>query len=832
MLFDGPRAPQGPFPSVRLQFTVAIVITVLSLTAFCAGAQSPNGRSAQQLPPITVNPPAPVAPEAGEPTQRAVSTSNKSGSRKVARKAKSTPQSQQDQIEADTVSRDPATALGTYNPALDTPQAALPEGSTMTTAGPVRGYRALTSYSSTKTATPIEEIPQSIQIVPRKVIEDQKPLTVTEAVQNVSNVQGPNARSLGDTQLYPYTIRGFGAQAWLDGMVMPFSLGDRDAFANVERIEVLKGPNAILYGGGAGAPIGGAVNIISKLPTDRAFGELGFTFGSHGFLQPYFDVNQPLSANGTVLFRITGEYTASDSFIDVLEQDRYSLNPTLTLTNKTDTTLTVQGRLSKSKQQTYQGLPVTGTLFGGFQLDRDLFIGPRGIPRGYSEVQGITATLDHKFNDFWSGSIKARWSKGGFEQNTQLAASSDISGATPAMPPSTWLLANTVLHQNIEEVSINPTAKAQFSWGESRNTLLIGADYSRVRDTGLLMTDYLGNGCAAFFGVAPCFGLVGPTADLTNPSFGTPYRDPRTVTQYQDFFGFDQIVTWGDATNTYTTMGAYAQLQTTLYERIHLLAGLRGTSIKVEQTEMALGFPQETVTDADKILPRAGLLIDLLPGLSAYASYSEGIRALPRQMPTGMSVPEESEQREVGLKFALAQQLTGTVSYFEIDRDNVVVNLGLGATARAKQRATGFEADLLWQPSSNWQVLASYGNTNAEFGDGLLGAPAGNKFPIVPEHSGRLWLNYRFDEAVLKGWSVGAGLYAASSQFVDVANLYKVDSYFTVDAKVAYEQENFKAALYIKNLTGEEYLIPYAFLGGQVAPSEARAVYGTIAYKY
>ena len=195
--------------------------------------------------------------------------------------------------------------------------------------------------SSTKTATPLEEIPQSIQVLPKSLLDDQGSRSVTEAIQNVSNAQGVNILGIGNTDLQPLRIRGFGAEQWLDGLPVNYNVGDRDAFANVERIEVLKGPSAILYGGGPGAPVGGAVNVVSKLPTDRAHGEAGVIFGSHAYVRPYFDVDQPLTANGTVLFRVTGEYGASDSFVDVLQSERYSINPTLTLTDKSTTTLTI-----------------------------------------------------------------------------------------------------------------------------------------------------------------------------------------------------------------------------------------------------------------------------------------------------------------------------------------------------------------------------------------------------------------------------------------------------------------------------------------------------------
>jgi iron complex outermembrane receptor protein len=102
----------------------------------------------------------------------------------------------------------------------------------------------------------------------------------------------------------------------------------------------------------------------------------------------------------------------------------------------------------------------------------------------------------------------------------------------------------------------------------------------------------------------------------------------------------------------------------------------------------------------------------------------------------------------------------------------------------------------------------------------------------VPAHSGRVWVNYDFDRDVLKGWSVGAGVYAASDQFVDFANVYKTGGYFTVDAKIGYENEKFAASFNVKNLTGEEYFVPYSWLGGQVAPGADRAFYGMLVYKY
>ncbi|MEQ1713132.1 MAG: TonB-dependent siderophore receptor, partial [Hyphomicrobium sp.] len=604
----------------------------------------------------------------------------------------------------------PATALGTYNPALDLPGLTLPPGTTLTTAGPVDGYRALSAMSSTKTATPIEQIPQSIQVVPKSVIEDQGSISVDETVRNVSNVQSFNDLNIGNTDMAGAKIRGLKAENWLDGMVVNYNTGNKDAFANVERIEVLKGPAAILYGGGSGAPAGGAINVISKLPTDRAGGEFGLTLGSHGFARPYFDINQPLTANGTVLFRVTGEYTVGNSFVDVLEQDRYSINPTLTFTNKTDTTLTIQARKSRFEQQAYPGLPAVGTVAGDFRLDRHLFAGDPNIPRSHSEVEGITVSFDHRFDPVWSFNVKGRWSRSGFDQKSQ----GPLSGSPDVFPPSTWSLINTRIPQDQEEFTINPNVQARFNAGPTKNTLLVGADYSRSTDKGYMWVD---------FGVFP--------VDLQIPLFLTPYSDPDPTSPF--FFPFF------DFENVYKTKGVYAQMQTTVFDRVHLLGGVRWSNIDVEYLEKTLATT--FTVDESKVLPRTGVVVDLVPGLSVYASYSEGMRWGGFSQALDVKA-EFSEQREAGIKFNIGNQLSGTAAVFEIERSNIPTTLAPFVVVLADQRAKGFETDLVWQPNRNWQVLANYGYVTAEIASG---GSAGKALVEVPQHSGRLWVNYMFD---------------------------------------------------------------------------------------
>lgn len=766
----------------RSQLLFATSISILALTAVGAGAQT-SGSQAQQLPPVTVTPPAAAKTKAAPGTQEAPA--------------------------ADTASQaasNPATALGSYNPALDLRGLQLPPGTVLTTAGPVQGYRALSTMSATKTATPIEQIPQSIGIVPRSVLNDQGALTVADAVRNVSGVQPTNVLQ---TPAYDSTlIRGFPAEQWLDGMTVYYNVGARDSLVNTERLEVLKGPAAVLYGGGAGAPVGGAINVISKLPTNQASGEVGITVGSHKLWQPYFDINQPLDKSGKALFRITGEYKSSESFIDDLENKTYAINPTLVLTNKDDTTLTIQGRFNRWSGKEYQGLPAIGTVAGNFRIDRDLFIGPSNVPNSFSSVNSVTVTLDHKFNAYVDGSVKVRASKQEFAESAQSIVGTDSFQANVPFAGSTWGLTNVYLSQEQNEVSINPNLRIRFGAGPSQNTVLIGADHTRLTDKGILTSDFFLGGAG--------------TVDLTHPAFPTPYARP-----------VDSLfTTFQRPDNVYTIQGAYAQMQSTLFDRVHLLGGLRLAHIEIDYVDPVAGA--DLHTDTSKVLPRIGGVVDVLPGLSVFASYSEGLKANPFTIFVGQPEPEESKQKEVGFKFKFASQLSGTLAVFDLERSKVPIAVGGGFASApiGEQRSRGVEADVVWQPGGNVKVLANYAYVDAELTRATSTAAAGNGLIGVPQHSGRVWVNYGLDDWLPKGWSVGAGIYAASSSFVDLPNRYKTAGYYTVDGKVAYETDKYTAALYVTNLTGEEYFVPYNYFGGRVAPGPDRTFYSTFAVKY
>jgi iron complex outermembrane receptor protein len=385
----------------------------------------------------------------------------------------------------------------------------------------------------------------------------------------------------------------------------------------------------------------------------------------------------------------------------------------------------------------------------------------------------------------------------------------NFAANTPSFPPSSWNLLNVDLTQEQTEYTIAANTLAKFDYGATRNKVLLGLDYSRVTDKGGIVGDF-----TDLF----TLGLV----DLASPSpTFPPYVKPANT----------PANTFSDGDNTYTTAGAYAQIQTSVWDRLHLLAGVRIANLEIESVSPA--FARTDTTDTTKALPRVGVAYELVRGLSAFAGYSEGMKANPFVFYAGTPQPEESKQYEGGIKFNTAFGLSGNAALFQIDRTGVPISVGLLSVPEGEQRSRGFDMDLLWQPNRNWQVLANYAYINAELTNAVPGvAPAGNQLNIVPPNSGRLWVNYRFGAGELSGWRIGGGVYAASSAYVDLANTFKTDGYYTADATVAYESRHFDVSLTVRNLTGQEYYVPYNYFGGRVAPSDERSVFVKLALKY
>ncbi|MBG0810762.1 TonB-dependent receptor [Methylosinus sp. H3A] len=689
-----------------------------------------------------------------------------------------------------------------------------------TTAGPVRGYQAQTA-TATRLATPIRELPLSIQVIPRKLIDDSQAISQSEAFRNVSGLHAVDPLFPGG--IGP-SLRGMRAERYVDGLPNYYDLGVRDLLANVERIEVLKGPASILFQGGA-SPIGGVVNIVSRMPTTERFAEAGVRAGGYRFVSPYIDVNQPLTADKSVLFRVTAQYESTHSNIDVVHRRSYSIDPTLKFVPSEDTSLTIQGHISRRDQPDYPGLPTTGTIDRSFySLRPTSFLSNASIPDATTESSGVTVQFRHRFDETFSTFTSARWTSSRMYEPSQIP----FGGNRPNYSvdpffgayggPSQFVMLNTILGQQIEEFAITSNIVAKFDAGPTQNRLLVGGDFNRVWERGQLAAAYATGPDSSIYGL---FGFPRPT-DFRVPVFPL-YAYPLP--------GQSGYSVFNQSNNQYQNAGATAQLQSTIFDRLHFLGALRVAMVDIDNYEGAYTPPRTFTTSETKVLPRAGVTYDLLDWLSVYGSYSQGLRAVTFfSGPNGAAPkPEGSEQFEAGVKLDGLYGLSGTLAYFDLKRTNVPTTTpgALTQTQAGEWHSSGFEADLVWQPTAEFSVLASYAHIDAKISRNANPKLQNVPLNLAPADSGRLWGNYAFTGA-LAGWSLGAGLYASSGQVIELGQPWTTSGYVVFDAALAYKHENFTFALNAKNLGDRRYLTAYPYLSGNVAQAEGRTFFVTV----
>lgn len=681
-----------------------------------------------------------------------------------------------------------------------------PPGPTVvnTTAGPITGYQALTAVTATKTATPIEQIPQTVIVLPRSVIDDQKPISQNDLLHDISGVSGMQENAPYGVS---YKVRGFLAERYVDGLPNYNDSGDFTSTVNTERVEVIKGPGGLFYQGGLGV-IGGVINYVSKLPIGTPQYQAGLNTGNFDLYNPWFDVNQPIKSDGSVLFRMTGEYAQSREYTDVLKPERFSLNPTFTFDNHDGTTLIIQGSVSQLKQQLYPGLPGSGTVDTSmFSIRPNLYFGDPDVPTSSSNYAGLTVRLDREINDIWSLNVASRYESSQLNGQVQ-----DFFFNTPDVLPSSFAALNFHLLDGSTDYSIAPSLIGKFNLGSIQNTVLFGADYDRV-----VASDSAWDSFAAL-------------VDLSQPQPAfTAYRDPAT----------SGALTYDDRAHI-TNAGLVAQWQSTLFERIHLLAGVREAYVDNQfdnfcnVVSCTLGAGNSYDAHKTKPLPRLGVAYDLVRGITLFAGYAVGLRG-ERYFASTTTVPkpEQSEQIESGLKLNLASGLAGTLAVFDMTYSNVATedpSNPLLQTQVGKERSKGFDADLTWQPVVGLSFLANYAYVDAKvIQDALF---SGKHVDFVPQNSGRLWVNYKFQSGWLQGFSIGAGLYSATRQAIDLTNQFWTPGYTTFDGKIAYETKNWSLALTGRNLTDRRYYVPYYYFTlGRVAPGTPLTILASLTVK-
>jgi catecholate siderophore receptor len=644
------------------------------------------------------------------------------------------------------------------------------------------GYLSPTVRSATKTLTPLRDVPQSIALVGEEQMQDQLMASVADAVRYVPGV----SVTLGEGNRDQLVIRGQGTTAdfYVDGVRDDVQYM-RDIY-NLDRVEVLKGPNAMIFGRGGG---GGVINRVVKEPVNSRFQEFELSGGSFATRRFTTDFNQPL---GTKWFaRLNGMYEGANSFRQGVNRERYGIDPSLSFIPTDRTRLTLNFESFHDDRVADRGIPS----FQGRPIDLPIeqyFGDPRRAPvRAHVNVG--TAAFEHHWTNL---EFRNRFSLGDYDKLYQ----NFVPGAVNAAKTTTSLTAynNWTGRRNLFNQS---DLSGRWQTGFLRHSWLTGMELGRQVTDNLRNTGYFNN-TATSIQVA-----------LDSSRIDTPVTWRQSAT---------------DARNHLVARVAagYIQDQIELNRYVQVLTGVRFDSFTLNYHDLRSGLK---LTRTDHLVsPRVGLVLKPLTAVSVYGSYS--VSYLPSSGDQFSSLttitqqvkPEKFTNLETGLKWDIRRGLTLTSALYRLDRTNtrsIDPNDPTRIIQTGSQRTNGGEISLSGDIYRKWSVIAGYGRQNAFVSSPTVSALAGAIVGQVPRNTFSFWNRYAINSRL----SMGLGLVNRSDMFAAIDNTVVLPGYTRADAAVFYWlSERIRIQANVENLTNRRY-IQNADGNNQIMPGSPRA---------
>ncbi len=631
----------------------------------------------------------------------------------------------------------------------------------------VPDYGTAHAVTATKSDTPLLETPQTINVVPRKLLDDQGDVTLSEALRNVGGVNVSGTYRDFDI----YSIRGFFGTGftYLDGLALDRQTTFQEELFGLERIEVAQGPASVLYGQN---PPGGLVNLISKTPRKENFTNLSLGGDSFDSFDAGVDSNMVFNRSGTVygrvnlLFRELGTFTN-----DIDPSPRIFFAPSLTIEISPATRLTLLAQFLDETRYFGFPLPAVGTVLPNINGDISIFrnVGEPDFPSKSDNWRAqFGYQLEHHFNDVFT-----------LRQNLRAAYhESDFQGIYPTFFEADERTLDRypyVYSIDYTTLGIDTSLVAHFFTG------------ARVEHTALVGVDYYHLDSDSQAG----FGSIDPL-DLFAPRYGAR---PFGIAQFQDQSADV------DAT------GIYFQEQAKFFDRLSVVVGGRGDFV----SNGVDNHLNDTRTDADDsaFSPRVGIVFEAKQ-FSLYASYNRSFLSQAGYFDRNGNAlePEEGEQYEIGAKADLLDgRLSATLAAYQIKRTNVPTadpfNNGF-YTITGEQRHRGVDFNTMLTLAKGWDVIASYAYIDARVTkDNVIAV--GSRPLDVPENTFHIFTKYSLPSGPLRGLGASVGFRYLTNQEGDAANTFILPGYGVLDAGLYYDRSRFHAQLNLNNVTDERY---------------------------
>jgi len=628
-------------------------------------------------------------------------------------------------------------------------------------------YDASESAIGTKTDTPLRDVPQSIQVVKRSVLEDQQATSLSEALKNVSNVR---ESATSANRASSYMSRGFTSNSYaVDGVMLDSAANNPEYstepdMAGVERVEVLKGPASVLYG--RGQP-GGLINVVTRQPTEELTAEAKTQIGSYGFRRAEATASGPLNEDGTLTGRITGAAQYDQGFVDERRPStRQYIGGVLQWSPDTDTKVNLSANQTHQEQPYDRGLIVGAD--GKIHIPYDAFLGERWSMTDSNKTQ-VALTAEHQALDW----LKFR---GSVRYNRSAADDHGIDLQSLQADGRTLNRRYNDRTQDLSNLDMQFETVMTFDTGNIGHTVLTGIE--QVRSSLNFWRER---------------GDIAPI-DIYDPVYGAPMTATSRLLDY---------------TQDMAATSVYLQDQIDLSDQWKFLAGIRYDYFD-QDTRVRTGDPVPSMDDGS-LTWRTGIVYQPVEALSFYTSYATSF--MPQ---SGLGKdnspldPEKGWQIEAGVKAELVpDRLSATFSVFQITKNNVAVDVAGEDYSRltGQQRSRGAELDLAGEILPGWQVIGSLGYLDAEVTKDSDTAIIGNRLIGTPHWSGSLWTTYEFQTGKLEGLKLGTGITVTGKRYGDLENSFSVDSYYRLDASLSYKiNENLDFSLIGRNLTDQRYI--------------------------
>ncbi len=639
--------------------------------------------------------------------------------------------------------------------------------------------------SATKLDVPLRDVPQSVQFVDKELIRAQGAVDMKDVLRNVSGV----APSQGEGRRDQFYIRGFDAtrDTLLDGM-RDDSLYFRD-LGNVERIEVLKGPAAVLYGRGSA---GGVINRVTKKPVKTPVREVTLSGGSENFRR--IDLDLGGAAGEQAAFRLTGAYEVGDNYRDVVHSERAVLAPSIAWTAGRDTSFLLQTEFLHQNRTPDRGIPSLNGVPADVPVGN--FYGER-YDYARTDAQNARFNVEHAVNDKLVLRNNFQYSK------LKLDA---INTRTLGLAAANTQVRRQITYFPQDQSNfLNQTEAAyQLDAGGIRHSLLTGVELGHQKSGRLVRA-------AATTSVS----LQAPQQLMAMPDLAA-----LPVTIDNDFKS--------------DTAAWYAQDQVSLNEQWKMLAGVRFDRFKQEQDDRRTGLVQSRTDSVWS--PRIGVVYQ--PG-QAHALYANLSRSF---LPVGNDFfyggkdfaqikPVESLQKEIGDKSEwFGGRLQSTVALYEITQRNVATKdpsdpAGVRQVQTGEQQSRGLEVDLTGNLAQGWKVFANATVNHARITQSN-NYKVGNRPANIPKHAAGLWSNYELG----RGFTIGAGAFYVGDRFAVEDNAVRLPSYVRLDAMLGYKGKNWEAGLNLNNLADKVYY-ESANNNFQIQPGAPRSVMAYVRVK-